>query len=85
MSQTKQDPGVTLPLIDVKIANENVRTLRNYLDKGFKSGQYNMEDAENIINILNNLLKINEHVDMYQKFMIMTSKKEKEKDKEIKL
>ena len=77
-NQQKHEQGVTLPLIDIKMANDNVKSLRVYLDKGFKAGQYNMDDAENILEILNNLMKVNENLDTYQKFIIMSSKKEKE-------
>lgn len=76
---TNKDQSVTLPLIDIKMSAENIKSLRTYFDIGFKAGQYTLDDAERILEILNNLIKVNDNLDLYQKFIIMTSKKDQNK------
>lgn len=72
----QKDQNITLPLIDIKTSSENIRSLRTYFDKGFRNGQYTLDDAERILEILNNLTKVNDNLDLYQKFIVMTSKKD---------
>jgi hypothetical protein len=71
-----QPEKTNLSLIDIRVANDNVKLIRAYLDKGFKSGQYSMEDAETIINLMSNMGKVVENLDIYQKFVVANMKKD---------
>lgn len=64
------DKNMSLPIIDIKMANENLKNLKNMMNKSVKAGIYDLEDCETILSSFYSIQKVVENMDLYQKIFL---------------